>query len=595
MADDALDLRRRSMNEGFSKLRAELAADVETYGNEVQRFLSGLMPADTLKAKRVPRGVYEQRRDGTFMVRVRVTAGILNKQQADRLSELSRTYGDGVLHITTRQAVQIHGVLIKDTPEIMRSLLEVGLTTKGGGGNTVRNVTTCPYAGVCPQECVDVTGCANAVTDYLIGLSGSFNLPRKYKISFSGCPADCGLAQISDLGFVAETGEGRPGFRVFAGGGLGAHSRVAGLLLEWTPAQEVIRIAEAIRRVFDRHGDRKNRHRARLRFVVERVGESMFDRLFHEELARVIATGVPTYEAALPVPNRQTHVFDRPVLERYKSVYCLRQRQEGMVTIPLRHQSGLVTAEEFARLGELAERFSTDGRLYTTRAQELQIRFVEAPNLDLLIAEVDDSTLGANRRAAAQRFTSCAGADTCRLGLCLSRNAVLACERELGRAGYAENDLRGFAVHVNGCPNACGHQPIAPIGFSGAAQKVDGHLAPCYKVTLGGRCGPEGARLGALMGQVPAKALPAFLSALAADFAQHAEKVETFSRYFDRKGPDYFREMTKRHSLVPRFEDSPDYYRDFGSEKPFSLAGRGAGEDVIQPSAKAGADGTAER
>jgi len=577
------------MNEGFSKLRAELAADVETYGNEVHRFLSGLMPADTLKAKRVPRGVYEQRCNGTFMVRVRVTAGILNREQAGRLSELSRTYGDGVLHITTRQAVQIHGVLIKDTPEIMRSLLEVGLTTKGGGGNTVRNVTTCPYAGVCPQECVDVTGCANAVTDYLIGLSGSYSLPRKYKISFSGCRADCGLAQISDLGFVGEIREGRPGFRVFAGGGLGAHSRVAGLLLEWIPAQEVIRIAEAIRRVFDQHGDRKNKHRARLRFVVERVGESAFHRLFHEELDRVVAAEVPTYEAALPVvSNRQTRVFDRPVLSRYRDIYYFRQRQEGMVTIPLRHQSGLVTGEEFARLGELVERFSADGRLYSTRAQELQIRFVETANLDSLIAELDDSTVGANRRAAAQRFTSCAGADTCRLGLCLSRNAVLACEQELERAGYAENDLRGFAVHVNGCPNACGHQPVASIGFSGAAQKVDGHLAPCYRITLGGRCGPEDARLGTSAGKVPAKTLPAFLSELAADFAQHAEKDETFSRYFDRKGPDHFREMTKRHSFVPRFEDSPDYYRDFGSEKPFSLAGRGAGDDGIQLDEKAG-------
>jgi len=140
----------------------------------------------------------------------------LTSEQVQKISDLSSTLGDGILHITTRQDVQLHGVCIQDTPKAMRGLLDVGLTTKGGGGNTVRNVTACPYAGICSQECFDVTEYAYAVTAYLIKLTGSYNLPRKYKISFSGCRADCGLAQISDLGFVAEIRDGQPGFRVFA-------------------------------------------------------------------------------------------------------------------------------------------------------------------------------------------------------------------------------------------------------------------------------------------------------------------------------------------------------------------------------------------
>ena len=183
------------MGEPPYELEADLAADIDTYESDVRGFLSGGMPAAVLKAKRVPRGIYEQRQDGTYMVRVRVTAGVLRCEQVQMLSELSREFGDGVLHITTRQDVQFHDISIQHTPEIMRRLLRVGLTTKGGGGNTVRTITTCPYAGICPQECFDPSGFAHAVTDYLIRLVGSYNLPRKYKIAFSGCRADCG-AQV---------------------------------------------------------------------------------------------------------------------------------------------------------------------------------------------------------------------------------------------------------------------------------------------------------------------------------------------------------------------------------------------------------------
>jgi len=178
------------MNEPLYKLPHDLAADIDTYEQDVQRFEAGEIPIGVFKAKRVPRGVYEQRQDGTYMVRVRVAGGVFTNEQARELAGLSTEFGNGLLHVTTRQDVQLHGIAITDTPAIMRRLLAVGLTTKGGGGNTVRNITACPYAGICPHECFDVTPSSLAVTEYLIPLVGSYNLPRKYKIAFSGCAAD---------------------------------------------------------------------------------------------------------------------------------------------------------------------------------------------------------------------------------------------------------------------------------------------------------------------------------------------------------------------------------------------------------------------
>ena len=566
------------MNNTAGELPAELRADIDAYEREIQRFLSGEMPAAILKAKRVPRGVYEQRKDGTYMVRARVTAGVLTSDQVQKMSDLSSTLGDGILHVTTRQDVQLHGICIQDTPKVMRGLLDAGLTTKGGGGNTVRNITACPYAGVCPQECFDVTEHAYAVTAYLIKLTGSYNLPRKYKISFSGCRTDCGLAQISDLGFVSGIRNGQPGFRVFAAGGMGANSRIASLLLEWTPAEEVIRIAETIRRLFDRYGDRKNKNRARLRFVIDRLGEKEFRREFDDEIKRVVTDGVPQYIASGDVLNQSDQGYRSPVAHE-DGIRYLEQRQTGLTTVPLHLQLGLISSEDFINLARLASRFSGEQGLHTTRAQGLQMRFVKSDNLPLLAAELRKlKTDFISANLPQQHFISCAGAATCRLGLCLSRNALIACDVKLRTAGLAGKGLDGFSVYVNGCPNACGHQPIAPIGLSGSAQRVSGRLVPFYRVTMGGRCDSLGARFGLPIGQVPAKALPGFVTEVARDYIGHHTDGENFSAYFERAGREHFVAIVDRHKSVPPFNDSPDFYRDFGSDEPFSLAGRGAGE-----------------
>lgn len=567
------------MTDCYYRLPADLAADIDAFDRDVQRFIAGDLPAGILKAKRVPRGVYEQRQDGTYMVRVRVAGGTLTGEQTRELARLATEHGNGLLHVTTRQDVQLHDISIEDTPAIMRRLMEVGLTSKGGGGNTVRNVTACPYAGICPHECFDVTPCAHAVTEYLIPLVGSYNLPRKYKIAFSGCAADCALAQVADLGFIAESRDGRPGFRVVAGGGMGANSRVADVLADWMPVSEVVRASEAVRRLFDKHGDRTNRQRARLRYVFERLGVDRFRDDFVEQMGVVVDEGVPEWhgEAAMNV-GRAAPGPAAPVLEVVDGIRCLAQRQEGFVAVPLHLPLGFVSADDVAVCGELALQFSDEKGPRTTRSQNLLLRYVERGRLPALVDAMGPLSIDVLAPDPLERFVACAGASTCRLGLCLARGAARACADGLANAAVTPKTLADMAIYINGCPNACGHQPIGPIGLSGAAQRHHDRLVPSYRVTLGGRCNAEGARLGLPVGQVPARALPAFLCSLAEDFQTGRRDDESFAAYFDRRGTTHFETIAGPHLEVPSYSDDPQFYRDLGADTDFSLAGRGAGE-----------------
>lgn len=561
------------------RLPSGLAADIDAYEGEVRRFLAGEMPAGVLKAKRVPRGVYEQRKDGTFMVRVRVAGGTFSGAQARELAVLSREFGNGLLHVTTRQELQFHDVAIQDTPTVMRRLMAVGLTSKGGGGNTVRNVTACPYAGICPTECFDVTRCVHAVTEYLIPLVGSYNLPRKYKIAFSGCAADCSLAQAADLGFIAEVRDGKPGFRVVAGGGMGAHSRIADPLQDWCPASDVIRVAETVRRLFDQLGDRSNKHRARLRFVFDRLGAEEFRRRFAERMGEVVRDGVPEWggrpEINATVPGSGVSA---PRPEMRSGIRVIPQRQSGFLSVPLHAPLGFLPGEDVARLGDLAERFSRERGLRGTIAQNLLLRWVAEADLPALAAGLRELKTDVLTPVPLDRFVACAGASTCRLGICLARNAATACADALAGAGLARDALDAMAFFINGCSNSCGQQPVGMIGCFGAAQRSGERLVPSYGITLGGRCGAGGARLGVPAGKVPAAALPAFVRDLAADFAAGRQDGEPFLAYFDRLGLAHFQGIVARHAKIPDLAEHPEFGRDLGAAEEFSLAGRGAGE-----------------
>jgi sulfite reductase (ferredoxin) len=246
--------------------------------------------------------------------------------------------------------------------------------------------------------------------------------------------------------------------------------------------------------------------------------------------------------------------------------------------VPLHQPVGFLPATDLARIGELAARYSGGSGVRTTRSQNLILRFVKPEDLAALTAGLRLLETDVLSPAPLDRFVTCAGAATCRMGICLARNAARACAGALAEAGIARDTLDAMEFHLNGCTNACGQQPIAPIGFFGAAQREHEHLIPSYGITLGGRCGVTGARLGTAAGRVPARALPAFVRDLATDFESRRTDGESFHSYFDRLGPAHFQAMAARHTTLPSFTEHPESYRDVGAEEEFSLAGRGAGE-----------------
>jgi len=516
--------------------------DTLGYRKKVKRFLEGQTSPVAFRAYRVPMGVYEQRTAGKFMVRIRIGAGLVLPYQLERIAQLSKSYGNGIIHVTTRQDIQIHEVNIEDTPDVLEALLEVGLSPRGGGGNTVRNVTACPLAGACPKEEFDVAPYAIAAAEYLLQDRSSFNLPRKYKIVFSGCSDDCAFASVADLGFFAHTKNGAKGFSVYAAGGLGSNPAVAVKIEDFIGAKEVFEVAEAIKRLFDKHGDRANKHKARLRYVLARVGVEEFIKLYQKEKEILKPDGLP---------------YESPEIRDIASAYAV---PEAPATVRLQLKNGDIPADDLNKVGQIAAQYG-QGLLRTTQLQDFLITGIAKKNIDNVNSELTNLSIDVFGDGG-PKVVACAGASTCKLGLCLSRGLADAISNNFRQASFSAN-LSETTIRISGCPNSCGHHYIAGIGFQGRAKRVNGKLMPCYDVLVGATTVEGNAHLAETIGTVPAKRIPDLL-------------VEAFSNGTVEK------ELLK--SLVAKYSDisveslPDDYYYDFGSEEPFSLAGRGPGE-----------------
>ena len=322
----------------FYKIPKNLAAELDELNSYIERYRQGEIDGATLKVRRVPFGCYEQRVDGSYMARIRTTGGALTPLQLHKIATLSTRYGSDAIHITTRQEFQIHDIALENVLPVMRELLTVGLATRGGGGNTVRNILISPDAGIGVDEVFDPSPYAFALTSRLIAESDSWLLPRKYKIAFSNSDADSAYAQFNDLGFVAQIRDGKKGFRVFVAGGFGTKPQVGHLLHEFIPGEDIYLVATAIKRLFDAHGNRKNRHAARLRFLWNTLGEARFRELYEEYLRLVRAENPPALLLE-EVPNNSTIPSFAPVMdgspefEQWKKRFVEAQRQSGLVSV----------------------------------------------------------------------------------------------------------------------------------------------------------------------------------------------------------------------------------------------------------------------
>jgi sulfite reductase (ferredoxin) len=524
--------------EPILRIPESVKEDTLRYRSKVKEFLDGQTSPIAFRAYRVPMGVYEQRTAGKFMVRIRVGAGLVLPFQLERIAELAKRYGNGVLHVTTRQDIQIHEVKIEDTPDVLEGLLEVGLSSRGGGGNTVRNVSACPEAGVCLKEEFDVAPFAIATAEYLLQNRSSFNLPRKYKIVFSGCSQDCAFASVADLGFFAHKKDGIKGFAVYAAGGLGSNPAVSVKIEDFVKADDIFEVAETIKRLFDKHGDRSNKHKARLRYVLARVGIEDFVKLYQKERDALRVDELP---------------FKAPDIRDIASVYPV---PEDSVTVRLWLKKGDIPADDLNSIAQISAKYG-QGLVRTTQLQDLLITGVATENINMVNNELKELSINVYSNGGL-KVVACTGAATCKLGLCLSRGLSDAISNKLSHINSPKTVIR-----ISGCPNSCGHHSIANIGFQGAAKRINGRLMPFYDVLAGAKIEEGKAHLAEKIGTVPAKRIPDFL----------AEALT--KRPVEKK---QMKDFIAKYSDISTQSLPDDYYYDWGSDEPFSLAGRGPGE-----------------
>jgi sulfite reductase (ferredoxin) len=539
------------------QLPARVRQDVAGYGAEVERHLRGETNPVAFRAYRVPMGVYEHRENGHFMTRVRLGAGLVLPHQLERIAELSREYGNGVLHATTRQDLQIHDVSIEGTVPVQEGLAAIGLSARGGGGNTVRNVTACPRASVCPHARFDVAPHAIALAEYLLAHPKSFTLPRKYKIAFSGCADDCAYASVNDLGFFAHEHDGKLGFSVYAAGGLGAQPSVGILLEPFVELSDIFAVAEAILNLFDRLGDRSNKNRARLRYVLRRLGPESFLAEYAKErlrLAREGLHGTPPKPRELPFSCLDAGPILPPKQAPKAPDGFLAERDPARFSLILRLSNGRIPADDLVRVANLARECGA-GVVVVTQQQDLLVPGVPCEKVEQ--ARAGAASLSISTKPNGPKVVACAGASTCKLGLCLSPALAEAIEQRL-HGIEARSDLA--EIRLSGCPNNCGNHSLATLGFEGRVSRHHGRLMPCYNVLAGGKLVEGEAQLAERLGALPARAVPAFV----------AEVVK-------RGLTTDLKSLMDKHVQLP----SPipeDYFVDWGQTAPFTLAGRGPGE-----------------
>lgn len=557
------------------------AAEAVGFEEMLEQRRRGEVSEDDFRHLRVLRGIYGMRGQADIqMVRVKVPYGALDAPQLDCLGWIAANFADGIGHITTRQDIQFHWVALARVPQLLRALAEVGLTTRESGGNIVRNVTACPLAGVCATEVFDVTPYAAALSRRLLRHPAFQALPRKFKIAFSGCAQDCALAAIHDLGAFAAWQAGQRGFRVYVGGGLGSAPQAAQLLELFTPVANLLPTTLAILRVFDRLGNRQNKARARLKFLVKDLGIEEFRRLVFEERAQVAAENLPDLSEeserapaanalSLATPSPQEGFAD------WRTTNVVAQKQAGWYAAYVKVPAGNLTANQFRGLAALLRQFPTV-ELRTTSNQNLALRWVREEWLAALHAELIEMGLGQAGAQGIANVTSCPGASTCNLAVTYSQRLALELSRQLAAHPDAiAEDLRDVTIKIGGCPNSCGHHQIATIGFYGAARQSEGRQIPCYQLLLGGAVGDGPASFGKPILRIPARRVPEVIFRLVVQYRTERSEGESFRDWVRRKQNDGLAQtmQTLLADLIqiPSYEQAPELYSDWGEEGAFKV------------------------
>ncbi len=547
--------------------------DIIELERKIRQFREGDIAEERFRSLRLARGVYGQRQPGVQMVRIKLPYGKVSAAQLRRIAGVSDTYSNGKLHITTRQDIQIHYVDLERTPELWAELERDQVTLREACGNTVRNVTASETAGIDPAEPFDVSPYAQAVFEYFLRNPVGQEMGRKFKVSFSASEADTGLSYMHDLGFIARLRNGERGFRVLLGGGLGAQPRHADLLYDFLPQQEIIPLMECVVRVFDRYGERKNRAKARLKFLLKDLGLEGFKALLEQqrqalpqqelEIEHWKYPGVKPAETAPQIPQ----TIDEPAYSAWQATNVLPQKQAGFKAVGVRVFLGNFSSDQARRLADLVARYAA-GEVRFTLRQNILIPYVREAWLPYFYRELNEMGLGAPGYNTASDITACPGTDTCNLGIASSTGIASELERVIAAEypQYLRN--QDVVIKISGCMNACGQHTMAHIGFQGMSVRTpDQRVAPALQVLLGG--GNLGGGQGLFADKVikvPSKRGPQALRLILDDYQAHGEG-RTYDQYYREQGQPYFYEMLKPLATVNDLADED--FIDWGNREKY--------------------------
>jgi sulfite reductase (NADPH) hemoprotein beta-component len=549
-------------------LRFSRAEEVDEFVETLQKYEAGEMAADEWRRYRLLRGTYAQRQDGVQMLRVKVPQGIVASAQLRALASIAERYSRGFAHITTRQNIQYHFVPLHRVPDAMRELAACGLTSREACGNSVRNVTGCPFAGTAADEVFDITPYAERATRYFLRHPISGILPRKFKIAFEGCADDHILTGINDIGFRARMNEGRRGFRVTVAGSTSIMPVSGYLLYEWIPVEEMLNVAEAIARVFRRYGDFEHKQRNRLKFVVRQVGWERFRQYFDEELAAFVATGgamlafdpdsvqpqtapawarpdAPTLDAVAAAATTtvsgpgivagSTRLTTLPQpYARWLQRNVAPQRQDGYCHVTARLPLGDFSAGQLRVLADLCEAFA-DGTVRLTVHQNVLFKWVDVGNVEAVYRRLSAARLDAPDAESIADVVSCPGAESCRLAVTQSRGLGQLLTEHLSARPELVDLAGNGTLKVSGCPNGCGQHHVGAIGFQGSVRKVGGQVVPQYFVLVGGGPDRDGSmHFGKVVAKVPVHRIPQTLDRLLQLYADGRDANEPLGAFFRR-------------------------------------------------------------
>ena len=576
-------------------LEPEVAADIEKFTEMLDGYLAGRVPEDVFRVFRLNNGIYGQRQGGTSqMVRIKVPYGAISADQFDTLATISTEHSRGWGHITTRQNLQFHFVELTEVPEVMRKLAAVGLTTREACGDTVRNVQGCHLAGACPYEVLDISAWAEATYRHFVRNPLSQRLPRKFKINFSGCSTDCGQAMFNDVGVVAATrtttaGRVEAGFRVYVAGGLGTTPFPALALEEFTSREDLLPTIEAVLRVFDQTGNRDNKLRARMKWVVEQLGIDEVRRLVISTRKMLPASsswpgGIPA--AVLAWGDEPAGVADgvtptaigqgtpvalgaKTAFDRWAEANVVRGAGNGTVSAYAWCELGDLTADQFRAVADMVRTFSVDVRV--TNRQNLVLRNLSEDQLPALFEKLQASDMARPGAELSRDVVACPGSDTCNLAVTQSRGLAKAIGEALEEAGLAE--VGGLRVNISGCTNSCGQHHASDIGFFGAERRAHGRKAPGYQMLLGGHVGAEKIQFGHKALRLPARNAPEATVRVVSQFTAERQAGETFASWLDRVGgAPAVAEGLSDLDTFPTPEDGPDFYVDYDETGPYEVA-----------------------